>query len=76
MVAVELTFFIEAFRKKQWFVFVRLGSCIEVKEELQSYTTFLKGYHHDLNAILGELNDNGKTVSMPSVFLYSDGLIL
>ena len=29
-----------------------------------------------MNAILGELNDNGKTVSMPSVFLYSSGLIL
>ena len=73
---MELTTFIEAVRTKQWFVFVRLGSCLEVKEELQSYNTFLKGYHHDLNAILGELNDNGKTVSMPAVFPYSDGLSL
>ena len=73
---MELTIFIEAVRNKQWFVSVRLDSCLEVKEELQSYTTFLKGYHHDMNAILGELNDNGKTVSMPAVSFSLNRIIL
>ena len=60
-------------------VVVKIAVCHrsdQVKEELQSYTTFLKGYHHDMNAILGELNDNGKTVSMPAVSFSLNRLIL
>ena len=36
-------------------------------EEVNNYASFLKGYHRELNAVLGELSDNGKIVSMPSV---------
>lgn len=36
-------------------------------EEVNNYASLLKGYHRELNAVLGELSDNGKIVSMPSV---------
>lgn len=36
-------------------------------EEVNNYASFLKGYHRELNAVLGELSDNGIIVSMPSV---------
>lgn len=39
----------------------------DVIEEVNNYASFLKGYHRELNAVLGELSDNGKIVSMPSV---------